>query len=225
MPLYRDVLHLQYVSKLQFIRKLLGDLSGKRVLDFGCGDGRFCYELRYEGCEIVGVDYSHNALLFARAFNPKIAFFQSLDDAGDCFDWVVMVDVLEHIPPEQINEFLGIVFSKLKPGGKILISVPSVNVPLSRKHYQHFTPDSLTQTISAFGTPDCVTGHMEGGLGWKRYSRLVAWSALWHPFTLRWPVFSYWVKRLNVFIKASNHVSPNKCHTIVAIFSKRNAAV
>ena len=35
----------------------------------------------------------------------------------------------------------------LKPGGKLIVTVPSVNIPLVTKHYQHFTRESLSRAL------------------------------------------------------------------------------
>jgi 2-polyprenyl-3-methyl-5-hydroxy-6-metoxy-1,4-benzoquinol methylase len=221
VPLYRDVLHFQYVRKLAFIKKLLGDLHGKRILDFGCGDGRFCYELSDAKCEIVGVDYSHSALLFAKAFNPSVSFFNALEDVDGKFDWVMMIDVLEHIPPNEINNLLELVSKSLAPDAKLLVSVPSVGIPVSRKHYQHFTADSISKLLSEFFHVSYITGHMEGGGNWRKYSRTVAWAALWYSFSTRFSFLSYWLKRLRKTMELMEPTPPENCHTIVAVFTKK----
>ena len=48
-------------------RFLEGVPTGARILDLGCGDGRWSYELAKAGHRVTGVDYSHEALRIARA--------------------------------------------------------------------------------------------------------------------------------------------------------------
>jgi SAM-dependent methyltransferase len=59
---------------LAVLEVVLGELlrhRPKRVLDFGCGDGRLLCELKRIGIpEIAGVDLSDRALFFARGFLP-----------------------------------------------------------------------------------------------------------------------------------------------------------
>lgn len=47
-------------------RQLLGDVTGKRILDLGCGDGFELLELARSGAEVVGVDNSPAQLAAAR---------------------------------------------------------------------------------------------------------------------------------------------------------------
>nr|MDQ6906297.1 methyltransferase domain-containing protein [Chloroflexota bacterium] len=42
----------------RFIADHVPDLSGKRVLDYGCGAGSFAHRLRSYGCYVTGVDSS-----------------------------------------------------------------------------------------------------------------------------------------------------------------------
>ena len=43
-----------------------GDVRGKRVLDIGCGSGRYSVELARRGAEVIGVDFSQPMLVLAR---------------------------------------------------------------------------------------------------------------------------------------------------------------
>lgn len=44
----------------------LGDLEGRKILDVGCGSGRYSIELARSGAEVVGVDFSDEMLAMAR---------------------------------------------------------------------------------------------------------------------------------------------------------------
>src|SRR5438477_8889174 len=44
-----------------------GDVKGKRVLDVGCGSGRYAVRFALEGAEVVGVDVSESMLAIARS--------------------------------------------------------------------------------------------------------------------------------------------------------------
>lgn len=44
-------------------------IAGKRVLDIGCGSGRYCHELAAKGAaECVGIDFAENMIDFANQF-------------------------------------------------------------------------------------------------------------------------------------------------------------
>lgn len=73
-----------------------------RVLDFGCGTGRFTSRLRRKGFDAIGVDFAGNCL-DADVDVPLVeACLWDLPsdlkgDAGVC------CDVMEHIPPERVG--------------------------------------------------------------------------------------------------------------------------
>jgi SAM-dependent methyltransferase/CRP-like cAMP-binding protein len=49
---------LLFPRLLDTLTASLGTLSGKRILDAGCGDGRFANDLASRGAQVVGVDFS-----------------------------------------------------------------------------------------------------------------------------------------------------------------------
>lgn len=48
------------------VEELLGDVQGKRILDYGCGSGKFSRRLRDRGAFVIGVDTSLTAIELAR---------------------------------------------------------------------------------------------------------------------------------------------------------------
>jgi cyclopropane fatty-acyl-phospholipid synthase-like methyltransferase len=60
--LFRTVIHRRYALTLE----LCGDVQGRRVLDVGCGSGRYCLELARRGAEVVGLDFAPAMVAMAR---------------------------------------------------------------------------------------------------------------------------------------------------------------
>jgi 2-polyprenyl-3-methyl-5-hydroxy-6-metoxy-1,4-benzoquinol methylase len=85
----------------------LGDLSGRRVLDVGCGPGRYAVAVAERGAEVVGVDISATMLTLAgghardRSVDGMCRFVQAdfgeYEPDGD-FDVALMMGVLEYLP-------------------------------------------------------------------------------------------------------------------------------
>jgi hypothetical protein len=61
------------------------------------------------------------------------------------------MEVIEHIPPADLQTFLQGVKNRLSDGGVVLCTAPSVNLPLEAKHYQHFTVEKLRDCFCQAG--------------------------------------------------------------------------
>ena len=61
-----------YLNNFQNVISFMSHVKGKKILDAGCGDGRFLYEMRNLDASLWGVDYSKSAIRFAKVFNPKV---------------------------------------------------------------------------------------------------------------------------------------------------------
>jgi SAM-dependent methyltransferase len=154
---YGGRLYFGYLSLcLDFLRNFSKDqLSQINVLDAGCGDGRFLKELQNIGVRnIYGVDYSERALSFARLLIPeaklsKADLTEGLPYKEEYFDFIFMIETLEHIIPDRINMLLINLKKVLKRDGNLIITVPSINafLPEHGKHYQHFSVDLLKKYI------------------------------------------------------------------------------
>ena len=71
------------------------------LVDFGCGTGRATKKLQQAGFDVLGVDIVDNAL------ETDVPFEQAcLWEKPFYADWAYSCDVLEHIPPEHIDETL-----------------------------------------------------------------------------------------------------------------------
>jgi len=63
------------------------------------------------------------------------------------------VEVLEHLPDEQIEDFIRTLYQRLVEHGVAVISVPTTNIALNKKHYRHYSLDLLNSHIVASGVP------------------------------------------------------------------------
>ncbi|MEA2006622.1 MAG: class I SAM-dependent methyltransferase [Patescibacteria group bacterium] len=121
----------------------------KSLLDVGCGDGRLISELASSDSSgsYVGVDLSESAILLAKAMNQNLKnakfLLKNVGQIEGEFDIVVLNEVLEHIPDEDLGVFTGNVMNKVKSGGVLIVTVPSVNVKLNEKHFRHYNLEML----------------------------------------------------------------------------------
>lgn len=100
------------------------DLKGKRVLDVGCGMGRFADVATRWGARVVGIDLSAAAEVAARNLADRdFVAFQAdvfaLPFAEESFDCIYSIGVLHHTPNcEQAVKSLP---QYLKPGGILAV--------------------------------------------------------------------------------------------------------
>jgi 2-polyprenyl-3-methyl-5-hydroxy-6-metoxy-1,4-benzoquinol methylase len=104
---------------------------GAALADIGCAAGDLTIELHARGFQMTGIDYEPQRLAKARALADKrglkVRFItEDLRNVvhREIFDGLIMGEVLEHFiePKAILDEHL--VF--LKPGGKIVITVPNM---------------------------------------------------------------------------------------------------
>jgi SAM-dependent methyltransferase len=107
---------------------LLGEAGrGQRVLDLGCGSGRFVAALRDAGADAVGVELAEAALERARVNAPG-ADLRLVEPDGSLpldhgsVDFVWCSEVLEHVA--DTAQLLLEVRRVLRSGGRLLVTVP-----------------------------------------------------------------------------------------------------
>lgn len=112
--------------------QLLGDLSGKRVWEAGCGNGYFARMLAREGARVSGLDMEPRLINMAEAMEQEqrlgIAYRRGNIAVppypDDSFDIVTCISVLMHCDLMSIERFLLSAMRTLRPSGKLLISIP-----------------------------------------------------------------------------------------------------
>ena len=139
---------LSCISKVKF----------NSIVDIGCGDGRFTSELSkaFPDVKVVGIDYSERAISLAKVMSPTIPFIQmdiAKSSPKEKYDVGVLMEVLEHIPPKEVRNFLCGVSDLLCDKGMLFITVPHRNKPVEPKHFQHFTVDSLLNCLCELFEP------------------------------------------------------------------------
>ncbi|WP_307556583.1 class I SAM-dependent methyltransferase [Streptosporangium lutulentum] len=107
--------------------ELAGDVTGRRILDAGCGSGPLFSELRDRGAVVTGVDASAGMLELARRRLGADADLRVVDLAGplpfpdEAFDDVIASLVLHYL--EDWGPTLAELRRVLRPGGRLLVSV------------------------------------------------------------------------------------------------------
>lgn len=104
----------------------LDSMKGLRMLDIGCGGGLLSEPLARLGAEMVGVDPSATNIEAAKehaaqsglAIDYRCATAEELAAAGEQFDIVLAMEVVEHVA--DVPLFVGSCAGMVKPGGLMI---------------------------------------------------------------------------------------------------------
>lgn len=179
-------------ARLAFIATAVGDLTGKTVLDIGCGAGLLCEPLAKAGANVIGIDATAASIKAAKAHMDKLNIRYLVGEAGDLteqFDVVIASEVLEHVA--DTDAFLGEAAARVKPGGVLVLSTLNRTLPslllgvVVAEHVLGLAPKG-THHWHKFRTPAEVMRQLEahglkiGGMSGARYNPLTAKFTL-HP--------------------------------------------
>lgn len=128
-------------SRMKKAESLLGgiNLTGKKVLDVGCGGGQYMEFFLNKGTKITGIDYSEKMIEMARGYlegklkNKKLKYSLIKADAEDLpfrnntFDLIISIGLLEYLskPDKALME----IHRVLKKNGYALLSFSKKDSP------------------------------------------------------------------------------------------------
>jgi SAM-dependent methyltransferase len=131
--------------------KIVGPyVTGKTVLELGCGEGHLTASIFRRAASIRGVDISPTAISRATALSLPNASFQVSDFLNVSFngyDVIAAIECLYYLAPEEQEVF----FQKLAseaPGKVFIISGPIIG---SNEYRTYFTDSGLRATFARYG--------------------------------------------------------------------------
>ncbi len=138
------------------------DLSGKTILDFGCGSGYGAQLLGSRAAVVHGLDYSKQAIIYAEAhYKPKNVTFYQADAMSfqevssvltlQAYDLITSFDVIEHIT--AYRDYLANIAALLRNDGTLIIGSPNRlqtlnwNRTWNPYHKQEFGPRQFRELL------------------------------------------------------------------------------
>ncbi|MBO6518351.1 MAG: class I SAM-dependent methyltransferase [Bacteroidia bacterium] len=171
------------------------------VLDIGCGTGSLLKGLQELGySNLRGIDLSEEQVRMSKTFGVDVveqnAAHEFLSDKKAEYDVIFAVDLIEHLGKDELIDFLSLVKSSLKPGGKAIFRTPNMDAPLASvfafadfTHEVFLNKSSATQVMLANGFQDVEVSegivYIENPL--KEIVRKLGWGIT--KFALRLQLF------------------------------------
>lgn len=148
------------LARYKFVSKMLSGMH--RVLEVGCADAFATRIVRQEVGSVTAVDFDPVFIADVQARDdPRWPIDARVHDmlAGPVagpFDAAYAVDVLEHIPADREDTFLGNVVASLGPHGVLIVGIPSLesqvhaSPPSRAGHVNCKTGPALRATVARF---------------------------------------------------------------------------
>jgi cyclopropane-fatty-acyl-phospholipid synthase len=172
-----DSLEEAQEAKLELTWQKLGVGEGDRVLDVGCGWGSFAIHAASHGADVVGITLSEPQARLAReraadagvADRVEIRVADYRDLAGERFDAIASIGMVEHVGAEQIDLYAERLAGLLPPGGRLLNhgiarlrhTDPEAGPFSERYVFPDADPLHLSRVVIALERAGFVTEHVE----------------------------------------------------------------
>ena len=123
---------IQFKSYKRILGKWLPNVRGLSLLDIGRGEGSLLLFLKKTGYkDLSGFDLSEENVIIAHQLSLDfVSKFNALDIdqymPSKLFDFIFLMDIIEHIQKQLVVDFLTNVFKRLKIGGTLIIQTPNM---------------------------------------------------------------------------------------------------
>jgi len=131
---YKDVSHQKYPAnryRLDIVKKLLNQISPKRILDIGCGTGDPLIEISRMGYDIHGFDFSEEMIAEAKrnltdaGLEPELVYQDNMEEPCETragtYDCLIALGAVYYA--RDFDKTMKKLTALLKPGGSFILSL------------------------------------------------------------------------------------------------------
>jgi ubiquinone/menaquinone biosynthesis C-methylase UbiE len=162
------------------LQALAHDLEAGRVLEVGCGTGRWLGDLRSGARQLYGLDYSAHMLLQARARGKQFHLLHGrggqLPLSGGSFDMVYCVNAIHHFDDQRA--FISEARRLLRPGGALAVVGMDPHGPWVHWYVYRYFEGALEAELGRFPSWGTVVDWMVAdgfrAVEWRPVERILA---------------------------------------------------
>lgn len=121
-----------------------------RVLEVGCGYGRYQRTLSGLGFDVTGVEENPIIVHANREVGLRCFTTEEFTQTNDTYDVILMSHVIEHFAPRDLMPFIDRYLDRLKIGGRLVIATPLLT-RLFYEDFDHVKPYHPIGLLMVFG--------------------------------------------------------------------------
>lgn len=158
----------------------IGIPSHLNVLEIGCGIGRITYLLskHINKGSIEAMDLSPKSIEYARKNlqQTNLSFYASdifdFSPKNKPYNWILLFDVLEHIPAELHDDLFIKLSSWMKEGSQIMINLPNADYTI---YDQKNNPDALQEIDQPIYIEQLISSFSKASLSLDYFETYSVW--------------------------------------------------
>jgi SAM-dependent methyltransferase len=192
------------------------DLTGKKLLEVGCGSGEFIQIMNQFDVDVHGIEYGEQAVAICKdkKLDVEKLFLESVEKklSNAPFDGFYMLNFLEHLPDPNLT--LQAIHAQLTNDAIGLVEVPNFDMILRNNLFSEFISDHLFYFTRATLISTLTTNGFD----------VLACTEVWHDYSLSAIVRKRSKIDLTKFEAARLNLK-NQIHDYLSQFSDNSVAI
>lgn len=113
------------IKVLEYVRRASKELDHEgKVLDVGCGHGRYLRGLSGMGIGVTGIEVNQSLIQSNRREGLRCMTPEEFENSEDRYDVVIMSHIIEHFSPEKLLQFIDYHLDRATPSGHLILATP-----------------------------------------------------------------------------------------------------